>query len=70
MIITISIFVGIAFLVFVYTVRLKNDNNKIIENLNNHAKKEKIKQQQSKILGRKKIKRKTNQKKRACMHHV
>ena len=39
------------------------DNNNIEKNLENYAKKEKIKQQESKILGQKLIKRKTNKEK-------
>ena len=39
------------------------DNNNIEKNLENYAKKEKIKQQESKVLGQKPIKGKTNKEK-------
>ena len=38
----------------------RNPNEKLIKNLEEYDKKEKTKQQESKILGRKPIKRKTN----------
>ena len=38
----------------------KNPNEKLIKNLEEYAKKEKAKQQESKILGQKPTKRKTN----------
>ena len=38
------------------------DNNNIEKNLENYAKKEKIKQQESKVLGQKLVKGKTNKK--------
>ena len=40
----------------------KNPNEKLIKNLEEYAKKEKTKQQESKILGQKLVKRKTNSK--------
>ena len=41
----------------------ENQNEKLIRNLERYAKEEKIKQQESKILGQKLIKRKANQEK-------
>ena len=41
----------------------KNPNEKLIKNLEEYAKKEKAKQQESKVLGQKPIKRKANQEK-------
>ena len=41
----------------------KNPNEKLIKNLEEYAKKEKAKQQESKVLGQKPIKRKTNKEK-------
>ena len=40
----------------------KNPNEKLIKNLEEYAKKEKAKQQESKVLGQKPIKRTTNKK--------
>ena len=40
----------------------ENQNEKLIKNMEEYAKKEKIKQQESKILGQKLIKRTTNKK--------
>ena len=56
--------------VFSYTIRLKKDNNKIIQNLDNYDEKKKIKQQKPKVLGQKQIKRKSDQKKRTRMYHI
>ena len=41
----------------------EDQNEKLIKNMEEYAKKEKIKQQESKILGQKLVKRKTNQEK-------
>ena len=38
----------------------ENQNEKLIKNMEEYAKKEKIKQQESKVLGQKLVKRKTN----------
>jgi len=46
------------------------DNNNIEKNLENYAKKEEIKQQESKVLGRKPVKRKANKEKRTSMHNT
>ena len=40
----------------------RNPNEKLIKNLEEYAKKEKTKQQESKVLGQKPTKRKTNKK--------
>ena len=40
----------------------EDQNEKLIKNMEKYAKKEKIKQQESKILGQKLVKRKTNSK--------
>ena len=53
--------------VFSYTIRLKKDNNKIIQNLDNYDEKKKIKQQKPKVLGQKPVKRKINQEKSTSM---
>ena len=42
---------------------LTGDNNNIEKNLENYAKKEKTKQQESKVLGQKPVKRTTNKEK-------
>ena len=41
----------------------KNPNEKLIKNLEEYAKKEKAKQQESKVLGQKLVKRKANKEK-------
>ena len=43
------------------------DNNNIEKNLENYAKKEEIKQQESKVLGQKPVKRTTNKEKSTSM---
>jgi|TARA_R110002020_G_scaffold6208_7_gene25947 uncharacterized ion transporter superfamily protein YfcC len=70
MIISIIIFTTIFIFVFSYTIRLKKDNNKIIQNLDNYDEKKKIKQQKPKVLGQKQIKGKSDQKKRTRMYHI
>ena len=40
----------------------EDQNDKLIKNMEEYAKKEKIKQQKSKVLGQKLVKRKTNSK--------
>jgi len=56
--------------IYAYKLNLELQNNKLIKNLEEYAKKEKIKQQESKILGQKQAKRKRNKKERARMYHV
>ena len=43
--------------------RREDQNKKLIKNMEEYAKKEKIKQQESKIYGQKPVKRKTNKEK-------
>ena len=45
-------------------------NEKLLNNIELYEQKEKIKQQESKILGQKQAKRKRNKKERARMYHV
>ena len=45
------------------------DNNNIEKNLENYAKKEEIKQQESKVLGQKPVKRTSNKEKNTRMYH-
>ena len=68
-IISIIICVTIALIIHTYKESILDQDEKLIKNLEEHAKKEEIKQQQSKILGQKQIKRKSNQKKRTRMYH-
>ena len=44
-------------------------NNKLLENIERYEQKEKIKQQESKILGQKPLKRETNSKENTRMYH-
>tara|TARA_R110002012_G_scaffold6215_3_gene28272 strand:+ start:48 stop:215 length:168 start_codon:yes stop_codon:yes gene_type:complete len=48
----------------------KNPNEKLIKNLEEYAKKEKAKQQESKVLGQKPVKGKTNKGKETTMHNT
>ena len=48
----------------------EDQNEKLIRNLERYEQKEKAKQQESKILGQKQIKRKSDQKKRTRMYHI
>jgi len=61
--IIISIFIILAVLYF-YKEYAERKSNKLIQNLEEYAKKEKIKQQKSKILERKVIKRTSNKRKK------
>jgi uncharacterized protein YxeA len=63
-VITIVLFIDI------YRKIIKNDNNKIIKNLEEYAKKEKTKQQKSEILGQKPVKRTKRKKEGTRMHHL
>ena len=47
----------------------EDQNEKLIKNMEEYAKKEKIKQQESKIYGQKPVKRKENKEKRTRLHH-
>jgi len=62
--------VTIALIIETYKVSSLDENEKLIKNLEQYAKKEKIKQQESKILGQKQVKRKDNKKKRTRMYHI
>ena len=66
LIITILAIIGL----FIYTYRLNLElqNNKLIKNLEEYAKKEETKQQKSKILGQKPVNRKTNKRKETTMY--
>ena len=44
-------------------------NNKLLENIERYEQKEKIKQQESKILGQKPLKREANSKENTRMYH-
>jgi hypothetical protein len=55
---------------YAYSYNLKLQRNKLIKNLEEYDKKEKIKQQESKIHGQKQIKRARNKKERTRMYHV
>ena len=63
-IITIYLFIDI------YKKVTESNDNQIIKNLEQYAKKEETKQQESKILGQKKVKRKSDKKKRTRMYHL
>ena len=66
-----SIIIYITFVLFIQTYKqIKEDqNNKLIKNMEEYAKKKKIEQQKSKILGQKSFKRTDNKKKSTCMHN-
>jgi len=55
--------------IYAYKFNLELQNNKLIKNLEEYAKKEETKQQKSKILGPKQAKRKRNKKERTRMYH-
>ena len=44
-------------------------NEKLIKNMEEYAKKEKTKQQESKVLGQKQVKQKTNKEKRTSVYN-
>jgi uncharacterized protein YxeA len=67
--IIISIFIILAILYF-YKEHLERKNNKLIENLEEYAKKEKAKQQESKIHDRGTKRSKDRKKKRTRMYHI
>tara|TARA_R100000458_G_C8267147_1_gene242134 strand:+ start:317 stop:538 length:222 start_codon:yes stop_codon:yes gene_type:complete len=69
-VIFIIIFTMIMILISTYRDVKKDQNKKLIKNMNAYAEKEKIKQQESKILGRKQIKSKDGKKKRTRMYHL
>ena len=47
----------------------EDQNEKLIKNMEEYAKKEKIKQQESKVLGQKPVKGKTNKEKRTSVYN-
>ena len=47
----------------------EDQDEKLIKNMEEYAKKEKTKQQQSKVLGQKQVKRKTNKEKRTSVYN-
>ena len=47
----------------------EGQNEKLIKNMEEYAKKEKAKQQESKVLGQKPVKRKTNKEKSTRLYH-
>ena len=47
-----------------------NQNEKLLKNIEEYDKKEKAKQQKSKILGQKPVKGKTNKRKETTMHNT
>jgi len=56
--------------IYAYKLNLELQNNKLIKNLEEYAKKEKIKQQEPKVLGQKQVSRKGNKKERTRMYHL
>tara|TARA_R100000700_G_C3140659_1_gene122604 strand:+ start:360 stop:581 length:222 start_codon:yes stop_codon:yes gene_type:complete len=70
LVVFIIIFTLILIIVSTYKSVKQDQNKELIKNMEEHAKKEKIKQQESKILGQKQIKRKSDQKKRTRMYHI
>tara|TARA_R110002012_G_scaffold247998_1_gene423974 strand:+ start:226 stop:447 length:222 start_codon:yes stop_codon:yes gene_type:complete len=56
--------------VYAYKYNLELQKNDIIKNMENYAKKEKIKQQESKVLGQKQVKGKRNKKENTRMYHI
>jgi len=67
-----SIIIYITFILFIQTYKeiKKNQNKELIKNMEKYAKKEKIKQQKSKVYRQKQIKRESGKKKRTCMYHI
>ena len=58
------IITSVCVVIIIYTSKSKNDNNqKLIKNIEEYEQKEKVKQQESKVLGQKPVKRKANQEK-------
>jgi len=47
----------------------EDQDEKLIKNMEEYAKKEKTKQQQSKVLGQKQVKQKTNKEKRTSVYN-
>ena len=55
--------------VYAYKYNLALQKNNLIKNTEEYAKKEKIKQQESKVLGQKQVNRKRNKKERTRLYH-
>ena len=55
--------------VYAYKYNLALQKNNLIKNIEEYAKKEKIKQQESKVLGQKQVNRKSNKKERTRLYH-
>ena len=55
--------------VYAYKYNLALQKNNLIKNTEEYAKKEKIKQQESKVLGQKQVNRKSNKKERTRLYH-
>ena len=70
LVIFIIIFTLTLIIVSTYKSIKRDQNKELIKNMDKYAEKEKIKQQESKILGQKFAKRKSDQKKRTRMYHV
>ena len=70
--IVIFIIIFTMIMIFISTYRdvKKDQNKKLIRNMNAYAEKEKAKQQESKILGRKQVKHKDDKKERTRMYHI
>ena len=66
----IVIFTMILILVSTYRDVKKDQDKELIKNMNAYAEKEKIKQQESKVLEQKQVKRKSRKKKRTRMYHI
>ena len=66
----IVIFTMILILVSTYRDVKKDQDKELIKNMNAYAEKEKIKQQEPKVLGQKQFKQKSRKKKRTRMYHI
>ena len=66
----IVIFTMILILVSTYRDVKKDQDKELIKNMNAYAEKEKIKQQEPKVLEQKQVKRKSRKKKRTRMYHI
>ena len=66
----IVIFTMILILVSTYKDVKKDQDKELIKNMNAYAEKEKIKQQEPKVLGQKQVKQKSRKKKRTRMYHI
>ena len=69
-ILILTILATIGLFVYTYRLNIELQNNKLIKNLEEYAKKEKIKQQEPKVLGQKQVSGKRSKKKRTRMYHI